>query len=507
MTRPNLNAVAKVPTEFDGAICSTGFEVLRPIEVEPDWLFLVVKSRPFIEEMTSLVQGALYPAVRPADVRAYRFTLPPLAEQRRIVAKIEALQERSRRAREALVEVGPLLEQFRQSVLAAAFRGDLTADWRAAHPNIEPASELLHRISAERRRHWEENELARYRGKGKGPTDDQWKQQYPESLPLEYPDLPEIPPSWEWVNWSALTIWVTYGFTRPMPHVDTGRMIITAKNVKNTGLDLTETHFTTEEAFQQLSPKDRPLPGDILIIKDGATTGRATLVPEDMSAFCINQSVAVVWLKHSSMNRQFLLRWIQAPFIQRQIQLAMAGNAMPHLSITDFAQMPVPIPPLEEQQEICERVEGCLRSILLFEETSRTIISSLELLDQSILAKAFRGELVPQEPSDEPASVLLERVRSQQRQQVEAIKKASKVQRRNKMRKKWSGLWSQHRLLVEVLTTKGKPISPEQLLTEAGYGDDSIEDFYSALREEIAQGHIREHRLTESDVMLEAVKQ
>jgi restriction endonuclease S subunit len=93
----------RVPTELDGAICSTGFEVLRAVEVEPDWLFLVVKSRPFIEEMASLVQGALYPAVRPADIRAYKFALPPLAEQQRIVAKIDALQERSRRAREALI--------------------------------------------------------------------------------------------------------------------------------------------------------------------------------------------------------------------------------------------------------------------------------------------------------------------------------------------------------------------------------------------------------------------
>jgi type I restriction enzyme S subunit len=72
MTRPNLNAVAKVPTELDGAICSTGFDVLRPIDVEPDWLFLIVKSRPFVEAMASLVQGALYPAVRPADVRRYK---------------------------------------------------------------------------------------------------------------------------------------------------------------------------------------------------------------------------------------------------------------------------------------------------------------------------------------------------------------------------------------------------------------------------------------------------
>ena len=118
--------------------------------------------------------------------------LPPLAEQQRIVAKIEALQERSRRAREALSEVGPLLEQFRQSVLAAAFRGDLTADWRAAHPNVEPASELLHRIRAERRRRWEQAELVKYEAKGQKPPKN-WKEKYKEPEPVDDSDLAQTP--------------------------------------------------------------------------------------------------------------------------------------------------------------------------------------------------------------------------------------------------------------------------------------------------------------------------
>ena len=125
--------------------------------------------------------------------------MPPLAEQRRIVAKIEALQERSRRAREALSEVGPLLEQFRQSVLAAAFRGDLTADWRAAHPNVEPASELLHRIRAERRRRWEQAELAKYEAKGQKPPKN-WQDKYKEPEPVDDSDLPELPEGWVWAT-------------------------------------------------------------------------------------------------------------------------------------------------------------------------------------------------------------------------------------------------------------------------------------------------------------------
>ena len=115
------------------------------------------------------------------------------------MAKIEALQERSRRAQEALSEVAPLLEQFRQAVLTAAFRGDLTSDWRAAHPDIEPASELLRRICAERRRQWEQAELAKYEAKGQKPPKN-WKEKYKEPGPVDASSLPTLPNGWEWVR-------------------------------------------------------------------------------------------------------------------------------------------------------------------------------------------------------------------------------------------------------------------------------------------------------------------
>ncbi len=101
-----------------------------------------------------------------------------LHEQRRIVSKLESLLARSRRAKEALDAIPALLERFRQSVLAAAFRGDLTADWRAQHPDVEPASKLLERIRAERRLRWEEAELEKMRATGKVPQNDAWKVKY-----------------------------------------------------------------------------------------------------------------------------------------------------------------------------------------------------------------------------------------------------------------------------------------------------------------------------------------
>jgi type I restriction enzyme, S subunit len=142
---------------------------------------------------------ATTPGLNRSDAYDLSVKVPPIAEQRRIVEKVKTLQERSRRAREALAEVAPLLEQFRRSVLAAAFRGDLTADWRAAHSEAEPSSELLHRIRAERRRRWEQAELLKYEAKGQVPPKN-WKERYKEPESVDTSSLPKLPNGWEWVR-------------------------------------------------------------------------------------------------------------------------------------------------------------------------------------------------------------------------------------------------------------------------------------------------------------------
>lgn len=135
MTRPNLNAVAVVQPELDGATASTGFDVLRPTDaVLTEWLFLNVRSRRFVAAMSSLVQGALYPAVRPSDIRNFPIPLPPLPEQRRIVARLAALEGRSRRAREKLAAVPAQLAQARQSLLGAAFQSAVDSDSADVRP-------------------------------------------------------------------------------------------------------------------------------------------------------------------------------------------------------------------------------------------------------------------------------------------------------------------------------------------------------------------------------------
>lgn len=125
MTRPNLNAVALVPEDLDGAIGSTGFHVLRSKWVDSKFLFYLVQTREFIDQMTLSVQGALYPAVRPRDVLAFTFPLPSASTQRRIVAKIEALFSELDQGAGSLKTAREQLKVYRQAVLKQAFEGKL----------------------------------------------------------------------------------------------------------------------------------------------------------------------------------------------------------------------------------------------------------------------------------------------------------------------------------------------------------------------------------------------
>jgi type I restriction enzyme S subunit len=157
----------------------------------------------------SMVSSAGQNTVSQGSFKQVELPLPPLNEQHRIVAKLESLQARSRRVRQALDAVPPLLEKLRQSILTAAFRGDLTKVWRSKHTDVEPASELLKRIRVERRRKWEQAELAKMMAKGKTPGDDRWKGKYKEPEPVDATGLPELPAEWCWVTLDAVSSRIT----------------------------------------------------------------------------------------------------------------------------------------------------------------------------------------------------------------------------------------------------------------------------------------------------------
>jgi len=311
----------------------------------------------------------------------------PVDEQRRIVEEIEKQFTRLEAGVAALRQVQVNLKRYRAAVLKAACEGKLvptqTEIQRAesrGQKDFETGEQLLQRILTERR-DWFDRQQASARIKKK----------YVEPPCPETENLPSLPKGWVWGTWNQLSNWVTYGFTRPMPHVDEGISIITAKGVNRGRIDFEGADLTTKEAYVELSEKDRPQPGDILITKDG-TIGRAAVVDTERE-FCINQSVAVIWLRSCPMERKFLLTVIESELTQKPIWAKARGVAIQHLSITDFAKMALPIPPLAEQTRIVAEAE---RRLSVVEELEMVVFANLQCatrLRQSILQRVFSGNL------------------------------------------------------------------------------------------------------------------
>lgn len=142
-----------------------GVAGLRPILIGKGWILHFLKLSE--QKLTSLGTGTTFKQIDKKTLSSFEIPIPPLNEQKRITSQISDLQSRSVKARKALEAIPPLLEKFRQSVLSSAFRGDLTADWRAQNPDIEPAEKLLERIRKERRKRWEEDEFAKMKARGR----------------------------------------------------------------------------------------------------------------------------------------------------------------------------------------------------------------------------------------------------------------------------------------------------------------------------------------------------
>jgi type I restriction enzyme S subunit len=428
---------------------------LNPKIYLPELLFRAFRGEPTMErQLQGHTQGMTRAGFNTSLLSNLVVPVPPPAEQRQIVAKIEALQGRSRRAREALSEVVPLLEQFRQSVLASAFRGDLTANWRAAHPNVEPASELLHRIHAERRRRWEQAELARYGTQGQ-KTLKNLRDRYKKPEPVDDAMLPDLPNGWEWVRIKDLGE-VQLGRQRA-PQYHSGPNMRPYLRVMNVFEDRIDTADIMEMDF---SPEDferyRLELGDILLNEGQSRelVGRSAIYRGEIPGACFTNTL-VRFRPDAPIESDYpqivFLGYLKTGRFQ---QLASLTVNIAHLGAGRFADMAFPLPPLKEQAEIVRRARGALDQITRLEERLHANFADLNQLDQSILAKAFRGELVPQDPNDEPASALLARIREQRGQQAEAArrnKKTSQPQRRNKTGKKSSRLTPQQLTLAEVL--------------------------------------------------------
>lgn len=360
----------------------------------PQWLVHSLKLDASVGSLSEYFTGTTIKHLTGTSLARYGVRLPPPAEQGRIVTKIEALQARSDAAKEALDAIVPLLEKFRQSVLAAAFRGDLTKPWREAHPDTEPATALLARIRAERRRRWQEAKPGK---------------KYVEPEPVDAAGLPELPHGWCWARADELAWEITVGHVGPMKHryVPAGVPFLRSQNVRENRFDEAGLLYVDEDFHREL-PKSALSPGDLLVVRSGAP-GTACVLPDDLGP--ANCADLVITRLLPGTNPNLAAYYVNSDFARAKVRDAQVGMAQQHFNVGSMKEMAVPVMSEMEQATLLRVLTDRLASVHMMGVTAAEAGSLHSNLNQSILAKAFRGDLVPQDPTDEPASVLLDRIR------------------------------------------------------------------------------------------------
>jgi type I restriction enzyme, S subunit len=399
--RPYLNKV-HLPL-FDG-ISATDLIPLRPDErIKREYLAYYLRTRAIVEYLNGKVHGIQLPRVPVVDILNVAIPLPPKDEQERIVLKIEELFAQRKSALDSLSDVAPILKKFRQVVLTKAFTGQLIPQ----EPNDESADKLLRKILMERRVVWQ-REL---RSRGKDPT----KLHYKPPMEPESVIQPEIPATWTWAAVDQLCFMVTDGEHDTPKRQASGIPLLSARNVIDGSIRLEDVDHISKEEHQRIKKRLTITAGDVLLTCSG-TVGRSCVVPPNFDCSMV-RSVALLKPVYGMVDSNYLSLALRSSLLQEQINQKKTQTAQSNIFQGKIRALVVPLAPLNEQRRVVQRLRELFGIASEIERSMMTAKRKVELLDQAILDKAFRGELVPQDPNDEPASFLLDEIRTASKKQ------------------------------------------------------------------------------------------
>ena len=427
--RSYLNKVYQ--PEFCG-LCSGEFIVLpESPEVSGSFLKYRLNAMDFVAFASHINTGDR-PRVDFDQIKAFQFLLPPIREQQRISDALDELLSDLDAGVEALQRAQAKLALYRASVLKAAVQGDLTAEWRKQHPDTEPASALLQRILTERRQRWEQEQLRKFKAAGKTPPAN-WKAKYKEPVAPDTTNLPELPKGWCWATVDQVCE-VGTGATpnrgQRARYYDGGSIPWVTSSCVNLSFVDHPSELVTENALEECNLTVYP-PGALLLAMygEGKTRGMHTQLRIHAAT---NQALAA--LQMASNIRSYLRLFLAKNY--QDVRRSASGGVQPNLNLDVVRSIALPLPPQHEQNAIVECAEDQLSVIEHIETDIDSKLATANALRQSILRHAFTGQLVPQDPNDEPASELLKRIAAEReaRKKTKATprKQTAKRQKREK---------------------------------------------------------------------------
>lgn len=396
ISRAGSVGLSHLITKCPPAIFASYLIRFRPhTPIQSDFVSYFLKTNQYWSAIADETLGIAVPNVNASKLKEIEFPLPPLAEQKRIVAKVEELLAQVNSAKERLLRVQKLLKRFRQSVLTAAVTGKLTEEWREKKKVFDQ----------------KDNKIS--------------------SSDSELIKLYELPESWYWDNAGSVLLNIQYGSNESASEISNGSIpILRMGNIQDAKLDLRDLKYIPD----RLSNINK------FVLKKGDVLFNRTNSPElvgKAALFNVNiKAVFASYLIRLSCNTKLISPtwvcwWINSAWGREWARAVRTdGVSQSNINATKLKAMPIPIPLIDEQKEIIRRVESLFALSDKIEKQVALALARTEKLTQSILAKAFRGELVPteaelarQEGRDyEPASVLLERIKREREKEIQKPK-------------------------------------------------------------------------------------
>ncbi len=476
--------------------------------VKHSWLVGMVNSPQMREKFERLQKGTTRKRISRKNLISISFPVPTYREQERIAVKVEELLSGVEKAKGHIEQLVQIVENFRKAVLDAACSGQLTEDWRETHPDIESASKLLARAIERRIKEYEivcANAKAKKMRKPQKPTNL-------EHIEVENSMLQTIPDLWTWVYLPELGE-LNRGRSRHRPrdaeHLYAGPYpFIQTGDIAQSGGRITHHKQTYSEAGLAQS---RLWAAGTVCITIAANIANSAILTYPA---CFPDSVVGLIVEPELCDNRYIEFFIRTA--RKGLSRFAPATAQKNINIGILSNVAVPLPPYKEQVAIADRVD---RLLSLADTTIRRLGIAEEKtvrLTQSILSKAFIGELVPTEAElarkegrdYETAKQLLTRIKAEREKRPKLRRKITRRTMKEKPSEKETPLLKSedNRLLEVLLKAKEKKLTPDQLFKKAGFDEGSIDDFYEVLRAAVQAGQIKESRPKKTEIYLEAVK-
>lgn len=390
-----LGRVASIYTDIEEAYVSQSVALVRLIKPEYSKFiqYQLLEKSDGKTQLEVMGYGLGRPVLNLTNIKDVKIIIAPPDQQKRIVAEIEKQFSRLDEAVSNLKRVKANLKRYKAAVLKAAVEGKLTEEWRKANPDVEPADKLLERILTERRKKWEENELAKMNAKGRMPKDDKWKTKYKEPEPPGSVDY-ELPKTWTSATVQQLAERVQYGSSSKSNEDNNGIPVLRMGNIFEGEVLLDKLKYLPEnhDEFPELLLEDN----DLLFNRTNSPelVGKTTVYKKKPYP-CSFASYLIRVRFLSGMEPKFVSYYINSMYGRKWIKSVVSQQVgQANVNGTKLQALTVPLPSLNEQEVIIEEMDDRFSLISNLENNVNNNLLRAERLRQSILKEAFSGKLV-----------------------------------------------------------------------------------------------------------------